>query len=137
MKTKPEYKYKEQGLRIYTARSRLGFSQEQVAEEMGVTYQSVQQWESGKATPRGYRLEKLANLLKTNVSWITTGQDSDTLLNKRGESIKSLAEELGQQILGADKDVQQAIMALMSRYDSDKASGSEIAKAIKTLLGVK
>lgn len=37
----------------------------------------------------------------------------------------------------ADAELQEAIMALLMRYQNDKADGTRIAKAIKALLGIK
>ena len=37
--------------KIYTLRRRMGFSQEQLAERIGVSRQAISKWESGQSTP--------------------------------------------------------------------------------------
>lgn len=44
-------------------RERKGFSQQKVAEQMGITQQAVARWEAGTAYPRGKTLNKLADVL--------------------------------------------------------------------------
>lgn len=51
------------GLAIAKARAKHGFTQLALAKAMGVTQQSVGEWETGEALPRGNRLSKLAKLL--------------------------------------------------------------------------
>lgn len=45
--------------RILDLRDRLGLTQEQFSQELGVTYVSVNRWENGKSTPRGLSLRAL------------------------------------------------------------------------------
>ena len=58
------------------------------------------------------------------------GHDPDT-------TIKGLTSSIGEQIINAPDEVQSVIMALLMRYESDRESGSEVARAIKTLMGIK
>lgn len=66
------------GNRIRTAREQLGLSLEDVAEKVGVSHQSVQQWETGKSAPHRKRMIKLAAVLGRSPSWIQFGIDSDS-----------------------------------------------------------
>lgn len=61
------------GQRIREAREALGFSQEQLADNLGISFQSVQQWETGKTTPRATRMRKLATVLGKSPTWIQFG----------------------------------------------------------------
>lgn len=61
------------GLRIKEAREELGLSQEDLADILGIAFQSIQQWESGKTTPRQTRMRKLAAALGKTPSWIQFG----------------------------------------------------------------
>jgi transcriptional regulator with XRE-family HTH domain len=54
------------GQQIKEARERKGLTQEQFAKELGVSQQSVAQWELDKASPRGVRMEQIENLLGIN-----------------------------------------------------------------------
>lgn len=58
--------------RIRQARINAGLTQSQLAERLGVTPQSVQQWESTTA-PRRNRLVALCTLLNVKPSWVLTG----------------------------------------------------------------
>ncbi|GIU22139.1 helix-turn-helix domain-containing protein [Shewanella sp. MBTL60-007] len=69
------------GQRIKSAREKQKLSQEQLGSLMGVSFQSVQQWESGKTTPRSARVRKLATVLKTTPNWIQFGMGTATSEN--------------------------------------------------------
>lgn len=53
-------------------------SQTQLAKAIGVTPQAVQQWCSGKTTPRGMSLAKLADYLKLSPAVIQYGPQADS-----------------------------------------------------------
>lgn len=55
------------GLNISAARKARGLTQAQVAERMGIPYQSIGQWERGIRTPRLKSLEKIANAIGCTV----------------------------------------------------------------------
>ena len=61
------------GDRIKEARRALGKTQQDVADQFGITRAAVQQWEDGDTTPRHQRLQKLARFLKVNPTWLITG----------------------------------------------------------------
>lgn len=57
------------GARIAARREKLGLTQTDLAAKMSVSPQSVQQWESGKTSPRGRRLELLSDILNAPKSY--------------------------------------------------------------------
>lgn len=59
------YKHKEMGRRLRQARERVGLSQEEVAEKLGVDRVTVTQWESGRRRPSHDHLIRLAELYRT------------------------------------------------------------------------
>ncbi|MCW8886896.1 MAG: helix-turn-helix domain-containing protein [Motiliproteus sp.] len=59
--------------RITHRRESIGLSQTDIASALDITPQAVQQWESGKTTPRGKRMEKLAAQLRTTPQWLQYG----------------------------------------------------------------
>ncbi|MCH7421279.1 helix-turn-helix transcriptional regulator [Shewanella sp. MM_2022_3] len=69
------------GQRIKAAREKQKLSQEELGDLMGVSFQSVQQWESGKTTPRTTRMRKLATVLKTSPNWLQFGMGQSTSEN--------------------------------------------------------
>lgn len=58
----------ELGKKIRRYRSELGLTQAELAKKLGLTYSSVSQWESGRATPRTPVLKQIADLFGTTVS---------------------------------------------------------------------
>ena len=57
------------GRKIALRREKLGMTQTDLASKMNVSPQSVQQWENGKTTPRGKRLDLLSNVLDAPASY--------------------------------------------------------------------
>lgn len=64
------------GIRIREAREQAGLSLEQLADQLGVSFQSVQQWEAGKTSPRPHRIKKIAETLKKSSVWIQFGEST-------------------------------------------------------------
>lgn len=64
----------EFGNYLYELRSKSGFTQTELANQLGVTNKAVSKWENGKAKPSTETLRKLASLFKLSV---------DTLLDKK------------------------------------------------------
>lgn len=56
------------GKKIRAHRDELGLTQAELADKLGLTYSSVSQWESGRATPRTPILRQLADLFDTTVA---------------------------------------------------------------------
>lgn len=56
------------GKKIRAHRDELGPTQAELADKLGLTYSSVSQWESGRATPRTPILRQLAELFDTTVA---------------------------------------------------------------------
>jgi transcriptional regulator with XRE-family HTH domain len=83
--------------RIKKERRRLGMSLEQLAEQMNVSYQTVQQWENGKSGPKRTRLAQLAMLLGVTEQYIMTGADpqmGDMMENQAMSLFRGLSPEL-------------------------------------------
>ena len=55
------------GERIKALRRRAGLSQEQVAEQVGVSRQAVAKWEAGQSAPSTENLRKLAQVLQVGL----------------------------------------------------------------------
>lgn len=56
------------GKKIRAHRDELGLTQAELADKLGLTYSSVSQWESGRATPRTPIIRQLAELFDTTVA---------------------------------------------------------------------
>ena len=64
------YKWKDIGSRIREARTRVGLTQKQMAELIGVSSHAVWCWESGKMKPSHENLLELAYRCEVSTDWL-------------------------------------------------------------------
>ena len=64
------------GNRIISLRREQQFSQEEMADKIGVSRQAVSKWETDACAPDAYNLIALAKVLNTSVEYIVTGKTS-------------------------------------------------------------
>ena len=64
------------GERIQLQRKRRGFSQEKLADLVGVSRQAVTKWEAGQSAPSTENLFRLAQVLGTTVDLLLTQEDA-------------------------------------------------------------
>ena len=64
------------GERIIQLRKEKNINQNQLAQAMGVSRQAVSKWENGRSTPDPLKLIQLAELLGTDVEYLSTGRQS-------------------------------------------------------------
>lgn len=69
------------GKKIRAHRDELGLTQAELADKLGLTYSSVSQWESGRATPRTPILRQLADLFNTTVSDLMGEDATETAIS--------------------------------------------------------
>lgn len=81
------------GRRIALRRKELRLTQEQLAERMGVSLQTVSNIELGKKAVRPENLAKLCSLLDITSDYILYGKRSERLLNNTVEKLSSLNPE--------------------------------------------
>lgn len=62
--------------RLYTLRKERGLSQEELANEVGVSRQAVQKWESGAAQPSLDKLTALAEYFGVTLDYLVNGRES-------------------------------------------------------------
>lgn len=62
------------GDRIAALRTRRNMSQNQLAKAMEISRQAVSKWENGQSTPDAIKMIKLAEVLDTDVEYLTTGR---------------------------------------------------------------
>lgn len=62
------------GQRISELRNERKISQNQLATAMGVSRQAVSKWENGQSTPDAMNLIRLADVLNSDVEYLTTGR---------------------------------------------------------------
>lgn len=61
--------------KIFSCRRRLGLSQEQLAERLGVSRQAVSKWETGEAAPELGKLAQLAAVFGVTADWLLSEED--------------------------------------------------------------
>ena len=62
------------GERITELRKAKNVSQNQIAKALSVSRQAVSKWETGQSLPDSLNLIKLADLLETDIEYLTTGR---------------------------------------------------------------
>lgn len=65
------------GTRIGDLRRQQGYSQEYLAEKLGVSRQAVSKWETDTSAPDTYNLIALAEIFNVSVEYIATGKQSE------------------------------------------------------------
>lgn len=75
------------GEKIAQLRRNANITQEELADSLGVTRQSVSRWESGEAYPDMSKIGKLADVLETNCDYLLRDD-----VNEKGEKIKIVTE---------------------------------------------
>ena len=83
-------------MRIAEAREARGWTQEQLAEAIGTTQQTIQRWESGQIEPKLTSVRKISNALGITVSFILNINDENSgeLLSDNERELVSLYRSL-------------------------------------------
>lgn len=80
------------GKRISELRKAKGYTQEYIAEQLGVSRQAVSKWEQDQTSPDTKNLIALSRLLNESVEYIATGEPNDHVddeLEEKKRLIKS------------------------------------------------
>ncbi|MBQ8681736.1 MAG: helix-turn-helix transcriptional regulator [Bacilli bacterium] len=67
---------------IKDLRKKNGFTQEELAERLGVTYQAVSKWENGKNMPDITLIKEISNIFKVDIEELLTGKNKRKKKNK-------------------------------------------------------
>ncbi len=63
--------------KIYYCRKKAGYSQEDMAEKLGVSRQAVSKWETGEAVPELAKFTAIAKLFDVSTDWLLCDDDSE------------------------------------------------------------
>ena len=77
--------------KIIELRKKNGWSQEDLAEKLDVSRQSISKWESGVQEPRAQRIAELAKLLDTTTAYLLG--DSDDPSNTQSANISHTKQQ--------------------------------------------
>lgn len=92
------------GNRIRSARKRAGLTQAEVAEKIGISWQGIAQWETGKRNPKIDTLKKIAQALSIPVEELTGGLTIDNTTMFYGKPAIDFLEKVSS-ILAQGKQV--------------------------------
>lgn len=76
---------------IIKLRNKQGWTQQQLAEKIGVSKQSVSNWETGEKVPRMGKIEEIASIFNVTVSYIVDGKSDAEKENI--DIVKNLEEQ--------------------------------------------
>lgn len=118
--------------RIKERRQALKMSQEKLAGEIGVTYQTVQQWErepgvgpDGKpilsTAPSRARLAKVAAILGVTQHWLLTGEDHE------GQKLDPTTSQLVMMYEGVSEESRDTLLQFANRLYSLEHPGKSAA----------
>ena len=108
-------KFKE---RIRTLRKEAGLTQAEIAEKIGVTYRTYQNYEAGVSTPQSRVLAKLANVLHVSMDMLSEQSATETSAPEN-EELNALLTEMKALFLGGklhQEDKKYVIDALTEAY---------------------
>ncbi|MCX4254973.1 MAG: helix-turn-helix transcriptional regulator [Bacilli bacterium] len=74
------------GNNLFNARKKAGFSQEEVAEKLGISRQTISKWETNETIPNIYESKQLAQLYNLSLDELL---DFDVYLKEIEEAIKN------------------------------------------------
>lgn len=106
------------GERIVELRTQLGMSQNQLARQMEVSRQAVSKWETDLSTPDSLKLIRLADILDTDIEYLSTGRRNfarrPPVVVKTTETIEKVVEKPVVQVV--EKVVEKVIEKPVVEY---------------------
>ena len=107
------------GDRLAVAREAQGLTQSQLARQIGMRLQTVQNWEEDRSEPRANKLQMLAGFLNVSMIWLMTGQGGGGVAaepvsaDAPGNKVADLIAELRELRLGQVRAAER--MALLEK----------------------
>ena len=101
------------GASIRTARLKMGLSQRQIAEWIGVTFQQIQKYESGESSMSVYRIWQIANVLEISL-------DALFHIKNQYENYDKETVDSFMKLYDFDERTKGALLEIISRLDIDK-----------------
>lgn len=107
--------------KIYTCRKKAGLSQDGLAEQLGVSRQTISKWENGEALPETSKLPGLAKALGVSIDWLLDedGESADFSTGSADTAEKAEADPTTQGTTGspvsAQREGQQAQGYMLDR----------------------
>lgn len=100
--------------RLRTRRLRLGWDQDRLAREAGLSASSISAWERGKNMPTGQNIEELARALAVSSSWLVGGGNSNTAIDTERERTRLALRRMSVAI----DELSMQLRDLQGRYET-------------------
>lgn len=110
--------------RIYQGRKEKGLSLEQLAEKVGVSWQSVQNWENGQSAPKRTRIAAVEKALEKPNGWLMFGEQSEAKIKEKKvlQQLTNREKALLELYNGLSADQQEEFFKTLS---SKKSEGNQ------------
>ena len=130
------------GARIRMRRQLLGMSQERLAEQIGVTFQQVQKYEKGINRIGASRLQRIADVLHTSVSFFFEQENSEPLtlqgldLSANSDPVAEFLRTKEGLVLNraflkiADRNIRETIIALVKAMAQAESRGVTLGASV-------
>lgn len=105
------------GGRIIHARDLSGMSVEDVASRIGVTAETLAEWESDRSAPRANKLMTLAGVLAVSPAWLISGTGEGPEHPDFRSAVQALSGEIGR-LRDFSQQVGGSIDSLQNQLDS-------------------
>jgi len=105
------------GQRVFDARQRLGFSQAEIAEQLGITQSAFAAWERSPVALKPEQLRTLADILNTSIEELI-GTASGA---KRNSGPTGKARRLFEQVSKLPRSQQQHVLTVVEAFVQNKA----------------
>lgn len=106
------------GERITELRNLSGLSQNQLAKAMEVSRQAVSKWETGQSAPDAMKMIRLAEVLETDIEYLTTGRRNlgrrPPVVIKSAETVEKVVEKPVVQVI--EKVVEKVVEVPVVTY---------------------
>lgn len=134
MKKQPDPIDVKVGQNIRSMRMVRGMSQEKLGEGLGITFQQVQKYEKGTNRVSASKLQAIAGILGTEVSFLFGGTNPSGLVNDTPQfSTEAVKAAIAFDAIADDKQ-RAAILALMRSLAGTVVGTVQIGKAAGTAL---
>ena len=84
--------------KIYYCRKKAGYSQEEMAEKLGVSRQAVSKWETGEAVPELAKFTAISKLFNVSTDWLLCDDDSEPISPENNSDYTSTRTNLAEEI---------------------------------------
>ncbi|MBB4112207.1 transcriptional regulator with XRE-family HTH domain [Rhizobium sp. BK226] len=130
------------GARIRMRRQLLGMSQERLAEQIGVTFQQVQKYEKGINRIGASRLQRIADVLHTSVSFFFEQENSEPLtlqgldLSANSDPVAEFLRTKEGLVLNraflkiADRNIRETVIALVKAMAQAESHGVTLGASL-------